>query len=311
MLFDRTHFAMIWKFVNVLLQYWKTNGLTFRWMESSTCWYLSTTDKGSNESYSRKMLHVLLNDCKNVLFVDLDCFEHGSHLITLGGLKLMDSMLKSSPHSTFKYFTSCAIVSNVMRDLAKDIYFEWCLTYGACSANETVKKLMPKCNSGRWGSVHATEERFLKMNPIHLATVVKTVLGKKAEKANKKKQPKLMENDLNPNTLALEQAAEYTARMGKWRRYALETVQDSLWLKCIDIMHRSRGPVMHFTHIVRTRPSTSELRRFGGQVCQLVNGKMLQVMTEFNDLLDENRSAWAEQGIAMLFCYGKSIYNGF
>jgi len=70
--------------------------------------------------------------------------------------------------------------------------------------------------------------------------------------------------------------------MGKWRKYAFETVQDIMWYKCIEIMHRAREPTMHFTHIVRSRPSTAELQQFGSQLCQLVNGKMDVVMEEFN-----------------------------
>lgn len=128
------------------------------------------------------MMHVLLNDCESSFFVDMDCLEHASHLITLGGLRLIDDILKVAKFAAVKYFTSCAIVSNVMRDCAKEIYLEWCVTYGAQSANATVEKLMPKCNSGRWGSVHATEERFLKMEAGQLSTVLTTVLGKKASK---------------------------------------------------------------------------------------------------------------------------------
>ena len=235
------------------------------------------------------MTSVLLRDCADVMFVDLDCFEHQSHLVTLGGLKFIDSALKDSDAS-FKYFTSCAIVTNVMRDCAKDIYLEWSLAYGAQSANDTVRKLMPKCNSGRWGSIHLTEERFLKMGACHqLACVLKTVLGKKAmKKQQTKSATKARENDLNPDTLALEQTAAYTATMGKWRRYAVETVDDIMWYKCIEIMHRAREPNMHFTHIVRSKPTPCELQQFGSQLCQLVNGKMDVVMTEFNNLLDEN-----------------------
>ena len=257
----------------------------------SIFWYLCTTDKGSNEAYCRKMLTVLLRDCANVLFTDLDCMEHASHLITLGGLKLMDTALKEAAHISFKYFTACAIVTNVMRDCAKDVYLEWCLAYGSKSANECVKKLMPKCNSGRWGSIHLTEERFLKMGNGQLATVLTTVLGKKGSRKNQdknknKSEQKPKENDLNPDTLALEQSAAYTATMGKWRRYALETVQDVMWY--LEIMHRAREPNMHFINIVRSKPSPAELRQSGSQLCQLVNGKMDVIMTEFNDLLDSH-----------------------
>lgn len=235
------------------------------------------------------MLTVLLRDCANVFFVDSDCMEHASHLITLGGLKLMDASLKEAAHISFKYFTACAIVTNVMRDCAKDVYLEWCLTYGSKSANECVKKLMPKCNSGRWGSIHLTEERFLKMGRGQLATVLTAVLEKKGSCKNQnrnKPEQKPKENDLNPDTLALEQSAAYTATMGKWRRYALETVQDVMWYKCLEIMHRAREPNMHFINMVRSKPSPAEPRLSGSQLCQLVNEKMDVVMTEFKDLLD-------------------------
>ena len=250
-------------------------------------------------------MHVLLNDCESAFFVDMDCLEHGSHLITLGGLRLVDDILKATSFTPFKHFTSCAIVSNVMRDCAKDIYLEWCVTYGAQSANATVKKLMPKCNSGRWGSVHATEERFLKMEAEQLSTVLTTVLEKKVCKKSKpKSKPKPLDNDLNPDTLALEQSAEYTARMGKWRRYALETVQNTMWLKCIDLMHRARGPVMHFTNFVRAKLPKKDFRRFGGHICQLVNGKMDVMMAEFTELIEDNWRAQAHLSclLSLILC---------
>lgn len=255
-------------------------------VDDAMFWYLCTTDKGANEAFARKMMTVSLQDCSNVLFVDLDCFEHASHLITLAGLKQMDSLLKPCGVS-FKYFSACAIVTNVMRDCAKDIYLEWSIAYGPKSANECVKKLMPRCNSGRWGSIHETEERFLRMGP-QLATILNTVLAKKA--ASKAASKPVLVNDLNPDTLAVEQAAAFTATMGKWRRYALETVQDILWHRCLAIMHRARNPIMHFTHFVRSKPSQSQLDSKGNQVCQLVNGKMYDILAEFYDLLDESQS---------------------
>lgn len=250
-------------------------------------WFLRTTDKGANEMFSRKMMTVAVRDCKDILFVEQDCLEHCSHLITLGGLKQIDSLLRELPGITYKYFSSCAIVTNVMRDCAKNIYLEWCVAYGAASANKRVLKLMPKCNSGRWGSIHVTEERLLAMGASELAHVLATVLERKTAKSKHKKTP-VDSSSLSPDQLAIEQAAEYSKKMGTWRSYALTAVRDIFWHKLLAIMHRSREPVMHFTHFARANPTEEELLKHGSPLCQLVNGKMDDIYQEFDALLENS-----------------------
>lgn len=252
-------------------------------------WFLTTSDRGSNEVMARKYFASLVMNCDNVFFLEADCLEHQAHLICLAGLSFVDQLLsKSKP---WKYYTSLAIATNVFRAQAKEVHLQWCMLFGPVDANQKVKKLFPRCQSGRWGSIHTTEERFIQAGFDHVAMLVATMAnawgGKTKQKrsANKENVPPADTVNLNPDTLALEQATEFSKRMGKWRSYALQTSQDLLWGRLVEVMHWSRGPLMHFTHFLKAKISDVELHSQGSHMCQLVNGKADSILAEFSLLL--------------------------
>lgn len=268
-------------------------------------WFITTSDCGPNEVLARKYFAVLLKDHDNCFFLDANCFEHQAHLMVLSGLSLADKLLASQTQTisnsksgskpfSWRYYTSLAIVTNVLRSAAKDLYLQWCLLYGALDANKKVKKLFPKCQSGRWGSVHQTEERLIAAGFDQLREVV-AILAKKFW--GKKKQSRQANGDdkenarpasesLNPDTLALEQCAEYSKRMGKWRTYAIASTEELMWGRLIEISHWARAPIMHFTHFVRRKVPSEELHSKGHSLCQLINGKAHSIFAEFSEMLE-------------------------
>ena len=250
---------------------------------------MCTTDRGSNEVYDRKLaLSVVMDpadaDFHSTFFLQADCYEHASHLIVLAGLLLIDKKLASV--RKWKYYTSLAICSNVLRSLSKDFFFQFCLLYGPEDGNKHARSLWPKCCSGRWGSVNETEERFLKAGADRVRTVLSSLLKKKEDDKQKNKDKSAVhENDLNPDALALEQMREYAERMSKWKRYAFQCSLDMLWCKLIELMHWCRQPIMHFTHFIRGSIPDSDIAKFGNQLAQLVGYKGEQLFAEFSELL--------------------------
>ena len=258
--------------------------------------FLCTSDRGSNEALARKHFYILTKDMPNTYYFQADCYEHAAHLIVLSGLVLVDQALLQAG-LPWKYFTALAITTNVLRSNAKEIYLHWCMLYGAEDANKKVRKLFPRCQSGRWGSVDVTEARFINAGFDRLHAVLKGVAAKSWGKSKKKRQRASDDKEnnssaanLNPNTLALEQTAEYTKRMGQWRAYSLRTSEDAMWGRFVEVVHWSRSPIMWFTHFVRSKISMQDRERYGGHLTQLVNGKANDIFAAFSSKLAANTS---------------------
>lgn len=154
--------------------------------------YCCTTDGGPNELACRKLANVLTRDTDNVLFLEATCMEHCHHLVTMGSLQLIDTLLSCFAGRSWKYYSSLAILTNVLRSVARQVFLTWSEFYGAESAAKTVKKMFPRCCSTRWGSIHTTEERVMAAGCSDLHDVLKAVLADKIGKdaKNKSKQKK-------------------------------------------------------------------------------------------------------------------------
>lgn len=123
--------------------------------------YVQTTDCGPNEVAARKLHHKLFHAASpQALFFSMDCAEHQIHLCVLGALKDLEQLLVEQ-NVGWKYFASCAMISNVLRDVCRELFRAWKDLYGAASALSCARTLFPKCIAGRWGSIHAFEDRIL------------------------------------------------------------------------------------------------------------------------------------------------------
>lgn len=94
------------------------------------------------------------------------------------------------------------------------------------------------------------------------------------------------------DTLSLEATKEYTKKMGRWRRRAIEVSGDPLYWAIMVVMHSTREPLIHFSNwlkqkpkddesILQTSTSTGTVR---GKVSDIVNGKCEDIMKEFRRL---------------------------
>lgn len=144
--------------------------------------FLQTTDRGSNELAARQ-LNAALYDCgPRSIYIDNDCLEHATHLCVMAGLAEADSLLD------FKYFASCAVLGNVLRDIGQILFPTWANLFGDSDALLHARRLFPKALSGRWGSVHDFEERCLQCTGQKLSIVLKRILDEKIQKTESSMQ---------------------------------------------------------------------------------------------------------------------------
>ena len=259
---------------------------------------MMVSDRGSNEVGSRNIWLDVLATIPFVFFLDSDCFEHALHLIVLGGLTLIDFHLKH--HRNWKYYSTLAILSNVLRDIATDIYDTWARKYDVQSANDKVKSLFPKANSARWGQIHNLEGRLRNAGIRKIEVVLSSVL----EGKNAKRHCKRAANpnpDLNPNAFALEQTKEFTVRQGKWRTHAEETSKDPLLAASVDAMFVAREPIMRMSNFIKQKITDSELDKYGGKLAQIVNFKA-QSINEDLDALFTSSLALVICELTLYFC---------
>lgn len=283
---------------------------------NAVVWYCVTTDQGSNEFHARKQIRAATSSLKQVLFLDCNCLGHQGHLAVHAGLLFLDEALKEHQR-TWKYYSSLAIFSSCVRDLASSVFQKWEQFYGSSSAMKHVRTLIPKSNAGRWGCVHEIEGRILQV-PFHMWThclnhvileklqlsaedleVLKDVLpndvarmfGSKKPKTGptkpkaKTKKPGIDVGDGKVDTLAVEQMAEHAARIGRWRRHLLLTINDRLFGHLIEISHKARNPLIHFSSWLKQDIATEELNKIGGKLHQLICFKGAMFTQEFEDLL--------------------------
>lgn len=234
----------------------------------------------------------MIDGIPNCVYVDSDCMEHQLHLSVLGGLSLTDSALKQQGKA-FKYYSSLAIFSACARELAGDVFKAWTDLFGPSQALSFAKTLIPRSSAGRWGCVDAIEARLLKAPwGQWLAVLNKVILQKlqlsehearaKAAKASKAKNETGSTGAEKVDVLALEHLQEYTARIGRWRRQLLQTINDPLFIRLVKAVNMSRSPIIHLSAFLKKREQTEESR---GKLCELVCHKAASIQREFDNLL--------------------------
>ena len=238
---------------------------------NSAFWCVATTDRGSNECQARKHILALSADINNFIYLDGNCFEHSVHLAVQSGLVLIDTLLAQRQRQ-WRYYSSMAIFANCCRDLAKDFFAVWENRWGCESAMANVYKLAPKCISSRWGSVDSVEERFLQpalpeawahcLSKVALEKMdgfgdldsttldqlskmlpedLKEAFSSKAKKAKSKKEAQSRVKSKGSrlgsvggvDLLAIEEMAEFAARVSRWQRHLLLTINDYRQKSCV------------------------------------------------------------------------------
>ena len=288
--------------------------------------YMATTDRGSNESLARRTAAAEVMDSPNIWFLDQNCLEHAPHLVVLSGLLLADTLLECNGSISWKYWSSLAMFGHTSRDQARDLYETYAERYGAQRAKQTVKCLMPRPVSQRWGRIHDLEDRIMKAGFSEIAICMAEILTRKfidvnelrstamlqesgesesvweamsvvrrALKAASKTsdaQKNRIENDKHatPNELSVEQTKEFTLKMGRWRARTLQACGDRMWGMVITVMNACREPLIHISNFLKQTIDDQEVSQKGSPLCQLVYGKADAIFDCFTSTLRSMRS---------------------
>ena len=97
------------------------------------------------------------------------------------------------------------------------------------------------------------------------------------------------ENDLVLDTLSLEATKEYTKKMGRWRRRAIEVSGSALFWAIVTVMHSTREPLIHFSNWLKQKAKVSRhdilemnaKAESRGKVSEMVNSKCEEISMEF------------------------------
>ena len=133
-----------------------------------------TTDGGPDQKKIRKQIKEDLKYHRAHLVVDADCLQHANQLVVKSGLLTLDRWLTryGAPWATFLFYSSVAKTVHVWRDLHRKIYATWVALFGPETANKFARSLVPRCLSGRWGSISGTLKRILAGNRTMLVAVI-------------------------------------------------------------------------------------------------------------------------------------------
>ena len=298
-------------------------------LKNAEVWFVSTTDRGSNEVRARGIVQAYMAAHLGLVPAYLaasDCFEHLSHLITLGSMTLVDSELKSAG-KPWRYFSSLAVFSHTARSLSKRIYHEWCSQHGPRSAKQLVHKLFPRCDGGRWNATHDTEQRILACTKGLFEPVLAKVLGQAIsgdacgladstvwcpEPANKMppaKRPRVQASASAPassdkpvpqgqhqpsdvdgldsvNGLSLRESAAYSQKMGKYRRSTLACSRDALWWSLVQVMNCVKQPTVHLSSFLKSHHAKDEVTLCGNALTQLVHVKAQELFAECESTIE-------------------------
>lgn len=258
-------------------------GLNHWLRDFTTYWFLCTTDAGSNEMGARRIIHTDIKDIPNTFFLDVTCLQHSHHLVSLSALKAADRSLKTM--RDWSYYSSLAVCANVCRDVGKELYGAWVQCHGAVSAKKACKSLFPKACAGRWSGCDKPEQRFLQCQQHNLAPVLEEVLVRKGGKSQTSESGSLSVNDL-----AIEEAKAYSEKMGKWRKRCLECVNDTLWWRCVEVMHKTRQPLTHLSNFLQKTMQTAKhftRSEHVNHMYELCTGKALHIFQEFETVWSE------------------------
>ncbi|OLP74124.1 hypothetical protein AK812_SmicGene46430 [Symbiodinium microadriaticum] len=245
--------------------------------DNNYVWIMCTTDRGPNEIWTKKVVQAKLMDVPWCFFLPADCYEHQAHLGVLGGLKLVDSLLAG--RRQWKYFSSVAMLTNILRDISQDLYSAWRALHGDASANKCVRTLFPRCIAERWGSIDLTETRLLNAGVPELRATMMRVFEYTAcnDQAN--------DDACDVDMLAVEEKKEYRKRMGRWRTSSMSTLRDPLFDGVVQVMNLCRKPFIHLSNYLKAKVLPMD----NAPMFRLVVGKGAQIGQAFDEMAYPHR----------------------
>ena len=247
--------------------------------------YAYTSDRGPDQVYARKIMSVIAQKSDKTLFLSTNCFEHQTHLIVHGALKMLDSALKDAGQP-WRYYSSLCKICNLWRDKAASVNEAWMQEFGAESACLHATKLIPRCQGGRWGSVETVEVR---LDDAGITTCLHHILKLVLARDKKPKDIEALEDKGGPrgsggavvDELALEENQAYRHKMGKWSVDVLKVTEDIVFERLVTMMRLTRAPILHLSAFLKKSLSPVEIENHGGHLSQLACGKAKEIASEF------------------------------
>ena len=123
--------------------------------------WVITTDDGSDENKSRRLITEVCNDHHTTLVFEGECLKHQYQLGVQTGIDGGDSLLAAIGGNAASYYATLAKLMNIWRENAMKIHNVFQQHHGSLRASSCTTKVPPKCISGRWGSVTECEDRVL------------------------------------------------------------------------------------------------------------------------------------------------------
>ncbi|CAE7303869.1 unnamed protein product [Symbiodinium sp. KB8] len=257
---------------------------------------LNITDETSagTLAFTRKALASLgcpfmdtIQDVPNILFLEMNCLEHGVHLVCLSGLQLMDKLLKAHERLL-------AAGADRLRHVLEEV-LDKSATPGAGLRKRVAEEAAGKDKVASDDARKRTGSRGRGRRGMGQGR------GSSGQEDQSEKVKKATEN-LNPDALAVEAVQEYQQRMGKWRRHCLDVLADPVFEAVVRTMHAARADVMRCSHFLLSKISPEALHRKGNHLTQLVNGRAVEMLSSIEQLLGpEKESFWRS------VCEGKTM----
>ena len=125
----------------------------------------------------RKFAHVSCSSFPSRLFLDVSCVMHAQALTMKTGIERIDAHLERLGCRR-RFFPVLTKVVHLWRERARAIITVWTQLHGSESAMAYAKRMLPRCISGRWGSIGETERTLVSVGACRLVPVLDHVLAK-------------------------------------------------------------------------------------------------------------------------------------
>ena len=145
----------------------------------------ATHQTGPGQVRGHKMVALATTEEPRILYMSADGQEHVSHLIVLGGLKMLGRLIsEKSAELGLRFSTYYATLDKVAcarRECAIGMYNTWVKLRGPPRhANAHEHRRMPEDNSARWGAVQGVEAQLLAAGKATVASVLTDVRAARA-----------------------------------------------------------------------------------------------------------------------------------
>ena len=261
--------------------------------------FMPVSDGGPDQQKFRKLVHVASEDKPRTLIIDCDCLMHVPQLQFRGGLASLDVFLNSR-NRTYKYYASLTKLSHMWRDHGALAYEIYRAKFGNLDALKFARKVLPRCISGRWGTVTATEAPLFAAGMHKVVEVFGSLVSMRSKRASPTDGGQAALTDGGEltqarairlmNETSIHETTQYAIMMGRWAKEVWHALQDGLFWMCLATHFKVTGPLNHHMSFMKTKLKGMALAVHGNHLARLVRGKAMEIFLEFDQLWDADWS---------------------